>query len=107
MAKRLVDLEHLKWVATKPCMICNKRPVQVHHLLKPYDGARGMGRKSGDNNVIPLCYHHHAELHTKFGSEKLFFDKYWRNEHAGKILAEDLYKQSLYIRNNDDNDLPF
>lgn len=78
---------------------------QAHHLLKPWDGLRGMGMRSNDKNVIPLCMHHHGLLHTKFGSEKAFFESFGLGENLGKALAKNLW-ESHKITVSDDY-LPF
>ena len=82
MSKRLTNQKHLMWVRTLPCFIsrsgflsCNGS-IQAHHLLKPSDGKRGWSLKAGDDQVIPLCVFHHAQLHTKFGNEFKFFEHY-------------------------------
>ena len=112
MAKRFVDKEHLAWVRQQPCLIKQagfyscKGVVQAHHLLKPYIGSRGMNLRSGDQNVISLCVHHHAELHTKYGSEKAFFKNVGLPENYGKEMAYKLYEKSKFHRELDD-DLPF
>tara|TARA_Y100000015_G_C2353618_1_gene71826 strand:- start:80 stop:418 length:339 start_codon:yes stop_codon:yes gene_type:complete len=112
MAKRFVDKEHLAWVRQQPCLIKQagfyscKGVVQAHHLLKPYTGARGMSLRSGDQNVISLCVHHHSELHTKYGSEKAFFKNFGLPENYGKEMAYKLYEKSKFYRELDD-DLPF
>lgn len=112
MSKRLVDKKHLMYVRTLPCFIsrsgflsCNG-PIQSHHLLKPTDGKRGWSLKAGDDQVIPLCMFHHAQLHTKFGNEFKFFKHYGMKQDAGQKYAESLYKRSQFIDEIDD-DLPF
>tara|TARA_Y100000004_G_C8927702_1_gene418377 strand:+ start:1064 stop:1384 length:321 start_codon:yes stop_codon:yes gene_type:complete len=101
---RYENKEHLLFVSTFPCMVCGAYPVQVHHLLKPRDGKRGWGLKAGDNNVVPLCQKHHAELHTKIGNEFKFFKMHCDKEEAGMEYAEELYER---FQNNSDSDLPF
>ena len=110
MKKRFVDKEHLKSVANMQCCLktfgiaedCNG-VTQAHHLLKPYDGTRGMGMKSNDKNVIPLCRHHHTLLHTKYGSEKSFFKAYGLQEDFGKQIAESLYNNKIIKTDPDDS----
>jgi hypothetical protein len=96
--KRYENREHLESVARMQCCLKTFRlatncsgPTQAHHLLKPYDGVRGMGMRSNDKNVIPLCMKHHQELHTKYGSEKSFFEAYGQEESFGKTVAEALF----------------
>jgi hypothetical protein len=69
-------------------------PIQVHHLLKPSDGKRGWGLKAGDDQVVPLCAFHHAELHTKVGNEFKFFEKYGMRSTAGQEYAKQLFDES-------------
>ena len=56
--------------------------------------------------MIPLCLHHHSELHTKYGSEKAFFKNFGLPENYGKEMAYKLYEKSKFYRELDD-DLPF
>lgn len=66
-----------------------------------------MSLRAGDDNVIPLCYKHHAELHTKFGNEEKFFIYYGMDKNAGKEYAKNLWLHKIVINNNNDTDLPF
>ncbi len=110
--KRYENLKHLKLVSCMQCCFktmkisqaCNG-PTQAHHLLRPWDGVRGMGMKSSDRNVIPLCMHHHNLLHTKYGSEKSFFEAYKLTEDIGKVLARNLWED--YNPDDIDSDTPF
>jgi len=112
MSKRIVNKEHLKYVSTLPCFITRagfmscKGPIQVHHLLKPSDNKRGWGLKAGDDQVIPLCMFHHAQLHTKFGNEYKFLAKYGFRKTAAQEYAKQLWERSSDIYESDD-DLPF
>lgn len=111
-SKRLVDLDHVKYVKTQPCFIRRagfhgcQGPIQAHHLLKPGDKKRGMSLKAGDNWCIPLCMHHHHLLHTKYGDEHKFFKRYGIPEDGGIKYAMDLYNKTNLYRDSDD-DLPF
>ena len=50
------------------CEVCNKSyPSDPHHLTPI-----GAGGNDTDDNVIPLCRHHHAEFH-KIGLSKMMF----------------------------------
>ena len=111
-SKRFVCREHLEFVANMQCCFKTmkisqncKGPTQAHHLLRPWDGVRGMGMKSSDRNVIPLCMYHHGLLHTKYGSEKAFFEAYNLTENIGKVLARNLWED--YQPDDIDSDLPF
>jgi hypothetical protein len=52
---------HLKYVASQPCLLCNRQPADAHHL--PFAQPRAIGRKVSDEFTVPLCRTHHAELH--------------------------------------------
>ena len=111
MSRQFKDKEHLKWVTTQQCIIAQAGfyscggPIQAHHLLKPWDGLRGMSMKANDKNVVPLCQRHHALLHTKYGDEYKFFKSFGLKPNYGKELAEKYWKKK---ENNEiDYDLPF
>lgn len=111
MAKRLIDKKHLEYIASLPCLIhkagfyTHSNSVQAHHLLKPYDGKRGMSLKAGDNNAIPLCYKHHAMLHTKFGNEFKFFEFFGLPATFGQIWARNYWENKT--ETSQDTELPF
>ena len=113
MSKRVVNQKHLMWVRTLPCFISKSGflscsgPVQAHHLLKPSDGKRGWSLKAGDNEVIPLCQFHHAQLHTKFGNEYKFFEYYGFKVKAGQEYAKQLYDGDQNWISENTDDLPF
>ena len=117
MAKRILDAKHLMLVRTLPCFIrsagflSHSEVVQAHHLLKPNKGFKNtnkrMGVKADDSDVIPLCYYHHALLHTKFGTEENFFKHYGMSADAGMKYAAKLYKGEQNWYDNNDSDLPF
>jgi len=101
-AKKIKNKKHLIFVSNQRCCLttvsadwCNGN-VQAHHLLKPYSGKRGMGMKASDNNVVPLCYGHHAELHDKNGDEDSFWTTYNLSEDFGREVAEYWWNLSPY-----------
>ncbi|MPZ24689.1 MAG: DUF968 domain-containing protein [Dehalococcoidia bacterium] len=59
--KRLRDKEHLKYVASQPCLVCGRTPAHAHHLK--FTQPRAMGAKVSDEYTVPLCAIHHRELH--------------------------------------------
>jgi len=113
MSKRYKDREHLEYVASLSCLLCkagfysHSKEIQVHHLLKPADKKRGMSLRAGDDQVIPLCYHHHSTLHTKFGDEFKFFAHYGLPETFGQEWAKKLFEKSQLYLNDPNDDLPF
>jgi DNA recombination protein Rad52 len=83
--KRARDPEHLRYVASLPCLICARTPTQAHHLR--FAQPRSLGSKVGDQWTVPLCFIHHRSLHDA-GDEHL-----WWQVHAvdGKAEAERLW----------------
>ena len=87
--KRIRAPEHLKWVATLPCLICQRQPSDAHHLKRVQPNA--MGRKPGDQWVVPLCRIHHRALHDA-GDET----RWWENNNIDEIR----YAQNLWAKFN-------
>ena len=52
---------HLAFVATQPCLVCQRTPCDAHHLK--FAQPKAMGRKVSDEFTVPLCRAHHNELH--------------------------------------------
>ena len=113
MSNRFQDRKHLEWVRTLPCLICkagyytHSKNVQAHHLMKPYDGFRGISLKSNDKNVIPLCMLHHSQLHIKYGDEYKFFTSFGLPHTFGQSWAKKLWEEKTNIEKPNDNGLPF
>ncbi len=63
---RVRDKDHLRYVASQPCLLCSASPSDAHHVR--FAQPRAMGRKVGDNYTVPLCRTHHRELH-QYGNE--------------------------------------
>jgi hypothetical protein len=59
--RRLRDKDHLKYVASRSCLICGRQPSEPHHVR--FAQKRAMGRKVSDEYTVPLCRLHHRELH--------------------------------------------
>jgi hypothetical protein len=57
------DREHLKFVATQPCLVCGRTPSDPHHIK--FAEQRMMGRKVSDRFTVPICRLHHRELHRR------------------------------------------
>jgi hypothetical protein len=70
--RRLRDKAHLKFVASQPCLICGRSPVDAHHLR--FAQPRAMGRKVSDEFTVPLCGTHHRDNHS-FGDEVAWWEK--------------------------------
>jgi hypothetical protein len=84
------DKQHLRFVASQPCLICGRAPSDAHHLR--FAQPRAMGRKSSDEFTVPLCRTHHRENHQT-GREQTWWAsmsidpldvaaKLWRSSHG-------------------------
>jgi DNA recombination protein Rad52 len=91
--KRLRDPEHLRYVASLPCLICARTPAQAHHLR--FAQPRSLGSKASDEWAVPLCFIHHRSLHDA-GDEEL-----WWQVHAVDAKAE---AERLWRRNPEDQE---
>ena len=69
--RRIRDRDHVRFVATQPCLICGRRPSDTHHLR--FAQSRALGRKVSDEFTVPLCRGHHREVH-RCGDEA----QWWR-----------------------------
>jgi hypothetical protein len=87
--RRLRDRNHLRHVASRPCLVCGRNRTQAHHIkfLQP----NAMGRKVSDEFTVPLCSTHHGELHAS-GNERA-----WWQAHGvdPEPVAKELWQDSL------------
>jgi hypothetical protein len=60
-ARRHRDKDHLRFVASQPCLLCERQPSDPHHLR--FAQPRGLGMKVSDEFTVPLCREHHRLLH--------------------------------------------
>jgi hypothetical protein len=67
---RLRDKEHKRFVASLPCLVCGRVPVDAHHLR--FAQPRALGRKVSDEFTVPVCRLHHREIHRQ-GDEKAWW----------------------------------
>ena len=70
--RRLRDKAHLKFVRTRPCLICARSPADAHHLR--FTQPRAMGLKVSDEFTVPLCRTHHRDIHS-FGDEMAWWER--------------------------------
>jgi DNA recombination protein Rad52 len=59
--RRVRDKPHLEFVASEPCLVCDRKPCHAHHVR--FAQPRAMGMKVGDEWAVPLCFTHHRLLH--------------------------------------------
>ena len=101
--RRIRDKDHLRFVATQPCLICGRTPADPHHLR--FAGRRALGRKVSDEHAVPLCRGHHRELHH-YGNETLWWTKIgidptstaralWLQTHPLKAVVSDLVENEV------------
>jgi hypothetical protein len=65
------DRDHLRFVASQPCLVCGRTPSDAHHVK--FAEQRAMGRKVSDKFTVPLCRLHHRELHRR-GDERAWWN---------------------------------
>ncbi len=70
--RRLRDKDHLKFVASQPCLVCGRTLSDAHHLR--FTQPRALSRKVSDEFTVPLCRTHHRENHRQ-GNELLWWDQ--------------------------------
>lgn len=61
--RRRRDKDHRALVASKPCLVCGRRPADAHHLR--FAQPRALGLKVSDEFTVPLCRIHHRALHVR------------------------------------------
>ena len=69
--RRLRDKAHLKFVASQPCLVCDRQPSDPHHLR--FAQPRALALKVSDEFTVPLCRGHHRQLHQA-GNEVTWWD---------------------------------
>jgi hypothetical protein len=70
--RRVRDRDHVRYVATHPCLVCGRQPSDAHHLR--FAQSRALGRKVSDEFTVPLCRGHHREVH-RHGNEAAWWQK--------------------------------
>ena len=86
--KRIRCKEHLRFVASQPCLICGRSPSHAHHMR--YAQSRGLSLKVSDEFTVPLCAIHHHSIHTT-GKEQ----EWWQERNIDPLkIANALWQQS-------------
>ena len=93
--RRYRNRAHLEFVASQPCLLCERRPSDAHHLRFAQPSA--LGRRVSDEFTVPLCRSHHRALHRR-GNEPEWWkengidpvgvaQKLWERTRLGNISA--------------------
>ena len=86
--KRIRCKEHLRFVASQPCLICGRSPCHAHHVR--YAQSKGLSLKVSDEFTVPLCAIHHHNIHTT-GRER----EWWQERSIDPLkIANTLWKKS-------------
>lgn len=56
--KRIVNKKLLEEIKMQSCVVCNKKPVDAHHL-----STKGSGGDDTKENCFPFCREHHSMIH--------------------------------------------
>lgn len=74
---RVEDEKHRRFIAGLRCVICGREDTQAAHVnfadLSIAKPSRGIGQKSDDCFVLPLCVEHHAQQHAH-GNERHWWE---------------------------------
>lgn len=85
---RIRNKAHLAFVASHPCLICQRTPCDAHHLK--FAQPKALGRKVSDEFTVPICRDHHHELH-RHGNETAW----WANLRIAPLsIAKELWQTS-------------
>jgi hypothetical protein len=86
--RRIRDKDHVRYVAKQPCLICERKPADAHHLR--FAQLQALGRKVSDEFTVPLCRGHHREVH-RASNERAW----WKVVRVDPIrVARRLWKES-------------
>ena len=87
-SRRIRCKEHLRFVATQPCLICGRSPSHAHHVR--FAQSRGLSLKVSDEFTVPLCAIHHHHIHTT-GKER----EWWQERNIDPLkIANTLWQQT-------------
>jgi len=80
--------DHLAFIRSQGCLVCQKTPADAHHLK--FAQPRSLGRKVSDEFTVPLCRSHHQSLH-RHGNERAW----WTNLQIVPLpIAKELWEAS-------------
>lgn len=86
--RRYRNRAHLEFVASQPCLLCERRPSDAHHLRFAQPSA--LGRRVSDEFTVPLCRSHHRSLHRR-GNEP----EWWKENGIDPVgVAQKLWERT-------------
>ena len=86
--RRYRNRAHLEFVASQPCLLCERRPSDAHHLRFAQPSA--LGRRVSDEFTVPLCRSHHRALHRR-GNEP----EWWKENGIDPVgIAQKLWERT-------------
>lgn len=90
--KRRRNAQHLRFVASQPCLVCSRAPSDAHHLK--FAQPHALSRKVSDEFTVPLCRIHHRQLHQGGNEVNWWMDldidplpvakQLWDESHSGQ-----------------------
>jgi ERF superfamily len=94
--KRHRNKDHLRFVIQQPCLLCDRKPSDAHHIR--FVQPRALGRKASDEFTVPLCRSHHRSVH-RAGNEQVWWQqagidplrvarKLWKHTHTDERPME-------------------
>lgn len=78
------ERRYMAWIASLPCLVTGKQPVQVHHVTASIHGGR-IARSH--KRIVPLCPEMHQHDHGKLSVERLGHKGFYE-VHGVDLLAE-------------------
>ena len=86
--RRVRCKEHLRYVASQPCVICGRSPSHAHHVR--HAQPRGLALKVSDEFTVPLCAVHHDEIHRTLREKE-----WWQERNVDPLpVAAALWRES-------------
>ena len=86
--RRYRNRAHLEFVASQPCLLCERRPSDAHHLRFAQPSA--LSRRVSDEFTVPLCRSHHRALHRR-GNEA----EWWKENGIDPVgIAQKLWERT-------------